>query len=165
MLFFFFFLSFFLPFFLSLFFLEIKHTRLPPHRHKRTSTSLLPHRLKTNTQVDNHTGSKTTSLPPHRRKQNYKIASRQATKLQACLNTGKKLQAHSHTGERLQACRHTGVTQKLQACCHTGTEQNYKLTATRAYHKTTSVLPHRHRTKLQAYCHKAKNYKLVTTKV
>ena len=66
-----------------------KTTSWPPHRHKRTSTSLSPHRPNTNTQADSHTGEKlqscrhtgvtqkSTSLLPHRQ-QNYKLAARQA---------------------------------------------------------------------------------------
>ena len=60
------------------------------------------------------------------------------------------VEAYRHTGliqthkliatqaTKLQTCRYTCVTQKLQACRNTG-------------NKTKSLLPHRPRTKLQAY--------------
>ena len=97
--FFFFFLPFFLPFFLSTF-LEIKHTRLPPHRHykkpqaghltginklvqtyhstglRQTHKLIAPQAAKL--QVWHHTDvNKTTRLPPDRQ-QNYKLAATQA---------------------------------------------------------------------------------------
>ena len=110
----------------------IKTTSWPPHRHKRTGTSLSPHRLKTKTQADSLTGNK----------------------LQSHSHTGviQKLQARRHTGNKttnllrhrhrtkLQACRHTGVRQnyKLQLPHR---QQNYKLDTTQAQYKTTCLPP------------------------
>ena len=160
----FFFPSFFRSFFLL--FLEIKHTRLPPHRHYKkpqaghltginklvqtyhstglTQTHKLIATQAAKLQAWHHTDvNNTTRLPPDRQ-QNYKLAATQAKNY--------KLTATQAKDYKLAATQAT----KLQACCHTGTEQNYKPAATQAYHKTTSLLPHRHRTKLQAYSHTGK---------
>ena len=119
------------------------------------TTSLLPHRHRGKLQAYSHIQAKTTSFPPHRRN----------TKLQACCHIGNKTTSWCrHTGNKtassqphrqktaclpphrrntkLQACRYTSNQTTSLACCHTNIEQNYKLTATQASYKTTSLPPH-----------------------
>ena len=119
------------------------------------TTSLLPHRHRGKLQAYSHIQAKTTSFPPHRRN----------TKLQACCHIGNKTTSWCrHTGNKtassqphrqktaclpphrrntkLQACRYTSNQTTSPACCHTSIEQNYKLTATQASYKTTSLPPH-----------------------
>ena len=105
---------FFLSFLISGFFLEIKHTRLPLHRHNKT-TSWPPHR------------HKRTSLYPHKLIsphagliQTYKLIATQAAKLRACCHIG------IEENYKLTAIH----WQKLKAFRHTGVTQNYKLAAT-----------------------------------
>ena len=145
-----------------------------PHRHKRTITSLSPHRLNTNTQADSRTGNtqnissqphrrNTTILPPHgRNTKKYKLAATQATKLRACCHTANKtasFQPHRQPKYKLAATQasykttssrpHRQQNYKLTA---TQAEKNYKLAATQASYKTTSLPPH-----------KRQNYQLTAT--
>ena len=170
----FFFPSFFRSFFLL--FLEIKHARLPPHRHyKKTQAGHLTGINKL-VQTYHSTGLR----------QTHKLIAPQAAKLQAWHHTDinkttsllqhrqKTTSSQPHRRKITSLPPHRRNTKTTSLPPHR--QQNYKLAATQAQNKTTSLPPHRRITKLQACCHTgieqnnkltatlAKNYKLVATK-